>query len=180
MPWEKVHLFWCDERLVSPKKTREQLRDGERGDDIQGRYPRVECAPRPGRDDEPGRDRQRGTRRSSRGSSTGNEGWPLIDLAILGVGPDGHTASLFPGSRALDSKSWVAPVMNPGMEPRHPRVTLTLEIINRTRCAMFMVVGADKEEVVEKVLAGESLAQPIPAAMVRPLSSLVWFILEYK
>jgi len=82
-----------------------------------------------------------------------------LDLAVLGLGADGHTASLFPGSPALDERiRWVARVERPD----HPRLTLTLPVLSSARLAMFLVQGQEKREAVGRLLGGED----IPASRV--------------
>jgi 6-phosphogluconolactonase len=82
-----------------------------------------------------------------------------LDLAVLGLGTDGHTASLFPGDPVLEERlRWVARVTRPD----HPRITLTLPVLSSARLAMFLVAGAEKREAVARLVAGED----IPAARV--------------
>ena len=82
-----------------------------------------------------------------------------LDLAVLGLGEDGHTASLFPGDPVLEERlRWVARVTRPD----HPRITLTLPVLSSARLAMFLVAGAGKREAVARLVAGED----IPAARV--------------
>src|ERR1700683_5133390 len=83
---------------------------------------------------------------------------PLFDLVLMGLGPDGHTASLFPGSRALDEKNrWVLAVTKAGMEPFVPRVTLSFPALASTREMLFLVDGAGKRDVLRRVFSGEDL-----------------------
>jgi 6-phosphogluconolactonase len=95
-----------------------------------------------------------------------------LDLVLLGVGQDGHTASLFPGSPALvEPSKWMMPVE----APAHPscRVTMTLPLLNRSRLVLFLVRGRGKRDVVRRLLAGEAL----PANLVQPKSGrLVWLL----
>jgi 6-phosphogluconolactonase len=83
---------------------------------------------------------------------------PLFDLVLMGVGPDGHTASLFPGYPALDEASrWVVGVPKANVEPFVPRVTLTLPTLASCREMLFQIAGTEKRAILTRVLAGENL-----------------------
>jgi 6-phosphogluconolactonase len=98
---------------------------------------------------------------------------PGIDLIHLGVGPDGHTASLFPGAPTLDAgpDELVAATEDPNGRNPHPRLTLTLPVINSARCAVFTVTGAGKADVIAAARAGED----IPALRVHA-GRVVWLV----
>ena len=100
-----------------------------------------------------------------------------VDLALLGVGADGHTASLFPGSPVLGERArWVRAVDAPaGVEPRW-RLTTTLPFLNGARVAMFLVAGGEKRDVVDAILAGGAEAQRYPAALIAPRERLLWML----
>ena len=92
---------------------------------------------------------------------------PVFDLVLLGLGPDAHTASLFPGKPALDvADRLVAAVPEPGMEPHVPRVTFTFPLIDAARKVLFVVAGADKAEAVGRAF-GEPPDPGAPAGRVR-------------
>ncbi len=100
---------------------------------------------------------------------------PAFDLVLLGVGGDGHTASLFPGDPTLEEcERWVAAVPQPVGEPAVARLTLTLPVLNRARCVAFLVSGKGKAQVVGQILAGT--AAELPAARVQPAGRLLWFL----
>lgn len=91
-----------------------------------------------------------------------------LDLALLGLGPDAHTASLFPGKpEALEAERWVVPVPEPGMDPRVPRVSMTLPVFNAAREVVFLVAGADKAQAMARAF-GDPPDPESPAAHGRP------------
>lgn len=106
-------------------------------------------------------------------------GFPSFDLALLGLGEDGHTASLFPGSTALSEKKlWVVAVehdMPP--PPLIRRITLTLPVINAAREVIFLVSGTGKAELLKQVLSEPQKPNTLPAQLVRPTNgNLTWII----
>jgi len=98
---------------------------------------------------------------------------PLFDLVLMGVGPDGHTASLFPGDPALDeSARWVVGVPRANVEPFVPRISLTLPVLGSCREMLFEVAGSAKRAILTRVLAGENL----PAGRATSLGETVWLV----
>jgi len=98
---------------------------------------------------------------------------PLFDLVLMGLGRDGHTASLFPHSPALVEKQrWALGIAKAGMEPFVPRVTLTFPALASTREMLFLVDGADKRAILSRVLSGEDL----PAHHAYADGDLVWLV----
>lgn len=89
-----------------------------------------------------------------------------LDLALLGIGPDGHTASLFPSAPSLDETSRLALAASPGLEPLVERVTLSLPALASVGHVVFLVVGADKAEAVERAFARPP-DRATPASLVR-------------
>jgi 6-phosphogluconolactonase len=105
-------------------------------------------------------------------------GLPELDLVLLGLGPDAHTASLFPNDPALGERERLAVgVDTPGMAPLVSRVTLTLPVVNAARQVTFLVSGEDKAEAVARAFSGA--ADPAaPASLVRPVSGALTLLLD--
>ena len=103
--------------------------------------------------------------------------WPQLDLVLLGMGDDGHTASLFPGTASLtEGTRWVVPGTSP--QGTRARVTLTLGVINHASVVLFLVAGRNKAAVVRRVLEQRpGDPGPYPAALVRPETGrLLWYL----
>lgn len=101
------------------------------------------------------------------------DGFPLFDLILLGMGPDGHCASLFPGSPALsEQQRWVAPNWVEKLNAQ--RITLTYPVLNHSRKAVFLVADANKAQPLADVLSGRG---ELPAARVQPVhGELIWLV----
>jgi 6-phosphogluconolactonase len=98
---------------------------------------------------------------------------PLFDLVLMGVGPDGHTASLFPGFPAVDeTERWVVGVDGANVAPLVPRVTLTFPALGSCREMLFEVSGPDKRAILTRVLAGDDL----PAGRAQAMGKTVWLV----
>jgi 6-phosphogluconolactonase len=94
--------------------------------------------------------------------------FPRFDLVLLGMGTDGHTASLFPGSPVLKEQSrWVAPVLD-APEPPHRRLTVTLPVLNAGHQVLFMVAGRHKAPALREVLEGTAPPEQYPAKCIQP------------
>tara|TARA_Y100000031_G_scaffold146000_1_gene179284 strand:+ start:273 stop:1013 length:741 start_codon:yes stop_codon:yes gene_type:complete len=100
---------------------------------------------------------------------------PVFDLIMLGIGGDGHTASLFPGHEALHEKKRLTHAVNKdGL--KNERITITLPVINNTREIIFLATGKDKAGIVKEVIEGESA--DLPASIVQPKNGKMTFVLD--
>jgi 6-phosphogluconolactonase len=174
MPWDRVHLFWGDDRFVpwdDPNSNYGMARDAmiahvpipaENVHGIEFKGSAADAA----------REYER-VLKSYYGAGTLDPARPLFDVVLLGMGPDGHTASLFPGKPALAEKHhWVTDVPEPGLNPFVPRVTLTYPALDSAKSAAFVAAGADKTAMMRRVLAGDDL----PSAHIDPAGELIWFV----
>jgi 6-phosphogluconolactonase len=104
-------------------------------------------------------------------------GTPQFDLILLGMGSDGHTASLFPHKPALQEKTRLVVASEPGLKPFVPRLTLTYPVLNHAANVLFLVAGADKAATLHRVLMGPADPEALPSQAVAPTEgSLVWLV----
>jgi 6-phosphogluconolactonase len=173
IPWPQVHLFWGDERYLPPDNPKSNYRMVREA--LLDLMPLTPAHVHPMPTNFPQPDEAARAYEATLHSQFPATG-PEFDLVLLGVGVEGHTASLFPGSPALEEKTrWVAAVRAP-VEPA-VRLSLTLPAINRARNVFFLVVGADKQEIVRTLLKTPTAdLREYPAALVCPAGRLVWFL----
>jgi 6-phosphogluconolactonase len=177
IPWQRVHWFIGDERFVPADDPLNNM--GAARATFLDRYaPASNIHPIPTSTADPA-DPDRSAAlyeqelKSFYGADILDPARPLFDLVLMGVGPDGHTASLFPGYPALDETSrWVVGVPKANVEPFVPRVTLTLPTLASCREMLFEIAGAEKRAILTRVLAGENL----PANRAQSTGETVWLV----
>jgi 6-phosphogluconolactonase len=173
--WGQVHLFWGDERYVPPDDPRSNYRLVR--DTLLGAVPIPPDNVHPMPTDFPDpRDAAQAYERDLRTHFP--PPWPRLDLILLGLGSDGHTASLFPGSAALhEQERWVVDVRAPVGPPS--RLTLTLPVLNHAASIFFLAAGAEKADALRRALIGSHDPLACPAAAVRPVAGgPVWWVDE--
>jgi 6-phosphogluconolactonase len=168
LDWSGIHVFFSDERTVPP--------DHESSNYRMAYEALLSCVPA-------------GSVHRMRGELDPGEaavlyekeltaffgGPPRFDLVLLGLGEDGHTASLFPRTPALDvNDRWA--VENPVQKLETTRLTLTVTAINTARKVTFLVAGKGKAEALKEVLEGDAHPRDYPAKLVRPASGPDWFV----
>jgi 6-phosphogluconolactonase len=179
VPWTRLHVFWGDERPVPPEHPDSNYRMAH--DTLLGRapIPSAHIHRVAGEDPDHTRaaERYAGKLRDIFAAHERLEaGWPRFDLVILGMGTDGHTASLFPGTDAvrettrLVAAAWVAKLGS-------HRITLTPPALNRADAVLFLVTGSDKAETLAAVLEGPFQPDVYPSQVVRPATgALIWLV----
>jgi 6-phosphogluconolactonase len=175
VPWDRVHWFMGDDRFVPETDPFSNMGMARRLFLDKAGAPRgnIHAIPTNTNDPEGAANFYQDTLRKFYGAEQLDPARPMFDLVLMGVGPDGHTASLFPQSRALDEKNrWVVGVPKAGMEPLVPRVTLTFPALASTREMLFIVDSAGKREILRRVFSGEDL----PAARAHADGDLVWLL----
>ena len=174
LPWDKMNFFWVDERCVGPDHPDSNYGLARR--ELLSHVPATHFYRMRG-DIHPVEAAVKYEQQIRQDFNIGPNDLPRFDFMILGMGDDGHTGSIFPNSPALaERKRLVIDQYVP--ERKADRLTLTLPVINNSRCCMFLVTGKEKHQVLGQAL--DLLAEPtLPAQMVRPsVGDLIWVVDE--
>lgn len=172
--WRNVHLFWGDERCVPPDHPDSNYRMARKTLLQKVPIPQANVHRIQGElDPDSAADAYADELRSFFGSDER----PRFDLIFLGLGKDGHIASLFPGSAALrETEQWVLAVFAEALQAW--RVTLTPPVLNSARQLSFLVSGKSKAERLQEVLEGEPPPEPLPAQLIQPLNGQVTWLVD--
>jgi 6-phosphogluconolactonase len=173
-PWDRVHWFIGDERFIPADDPLNNMGTARRI--FLDRFaPKANIHPIPtdtATPDEAAR-RYEDELKSFYGSDVLDPARPLFDTVLMGVGPDGHTASLFPNYPAIEeTRRWVVGVPKANVEPFVPRVTLTLPALGSCREMLFEVAGPEKRAILTRVLDGENL----PAGRAHSTGETIWLV----
>src|SRR5205085_7866543 len=171
--WASVHIFFGDERTVAPDHADSNYRMANEALLAHVSIPAKNVHRIDGVGDASANASQY---ESELREFFGDAAWPRLDLVMLGMGDDGHTASLFPGSAALEEQqAWV--VANWVEKFQTWRITLTAPAINAARRVLFLVTGAGKSDRLREVLKGERDPQRLPSQLIQPRDgALEWFV----
>jgi 6-phosphogluconolactonase len=171
IPWQETHVFWGDERCVADDDPRNNARMARRA--LLDHVPIPPAQVHPMVCDRSPREAAEGYEALLRGFFAA--GPPRFDLVLLGLGDDGHTASLFPGISALEEQQrWVVEVNAAGEGVQ--RLTLTVPAINQAALVVFLVTGSGKAPILRKVLEDATDPSRIPARLIRPAGKLLWLV----
>jgi len=174
--WERIQFYWGDDRCVPPddeqsnyRMARETLLDplGIRAEQIhrmRGELPPAEAAYQYEQE-----------LRATFNLGTGE--LPRFDFNLLGIGPDGHTASLFPHTAALDERERLV-VANTVPQLQTTRITLTVPVFNYAATTVFLIAGADKADALVAVLRGPRNPDQYPAQLIAPTNGELLFLLD--
>jgi 6-phosphogluconolactonase len=171
LPWDSTLLFWGDERYVAPDHPDSNQRMAREAFIDAVPIPDTQIYPLPVSGD-PEADAA-SYEATIRATLAGDP--PRFDLVLLGLGPDGHTASLFPGTTALDEhERLVAATFVAKFDAW--RLTMTLPLLNNAALTVFLVAGQDKAEAARAVLRPSDAEPPLPARLLRPQGRLLWLL----
>jgi 6-phosphogluconolactonase len=171
--WQKVHFFWADERCVSKEDEASNFKVAfdrllSKVPIPEGNIHRIKGEEEP---EKAARDYEADIR-----NFFGVSGLPVFDLVLLGMGEDGHAASLFPGSESLEEKVRLAVPVHLG-KPNWNRITLTLPVLNNAAQIIFLVAGSSKATVLSEILRDGEKRREFPAGRIRPVQGkVIWLI----
>src|SRR3954464_7803119 len=174
IPWERVHWFIGDERFVPESDPLNNMAVA-RATFLDRNAPSGHVHPIPTTADTPDQSAEAYARelQAFYGAESLDPARPLFDMVLMGAGPDGHTASLFPDFPAIEqTERWVVGVPKANVAPFVPRVTLTLPALGSCREMLFEVAGTDKRAILTRVFDGEDL----PANRVCATGDTVWLV----
>lgn len=176
LPWEKMFFFWGDERHVPPSDPESNYRMANEAMLSKVPVPPANVFRFPGENPDAAAAAEAYEKTLRKFFQLGPDETPRFDLILLGMGPDGHTASLFPGTTALQERTRLA-VANWVDKMKTSRLTLTLPVLNAAQYVAFLVSGTDKAAVLRAVIEENVPGEQYPAKLVQPKNGkLIWFL----
>jgi len=174
--WQKIHFFWADERCVSKEDEASNFKTVF--DRLLSKVPvpdghihRIKGEEDP---EKAARDYEADIR-----EFFGTSGMPVFDLVLLGMGEEGHTASLFPGSKWLEETARLAVAVYLD-KPNRNRITLTLPVLNNAAQILFLVAGSSKAAVLSEILSDKEKKKEFPAGRIRPVQGKVTWLIDQE
>jgi len=175
LPWEKIHVFWGDERYVPadhPDSNQGMARNAWL-DKVN--IPAANIHPMPTEGTSPVADAQKHEAQLQEFFGIPAGTFPDFDVILLGIGDDAHTASLFPHTDALQVQDQLVTV---GNKDGQPRITFTAPLINHAHCVIFLVAGSSKRPALAQIFAPDADALTYPARLIQPQGELWWLLDE--
>jgi len=173
LPWDRIHVFWGDERYVPPDHpdSNEGMARHAWLDRVD--IPAVNIHPMPTNEPDPAVAAHKYEEHLREFFQVQAGEFPAFDLVLLGTGDDGHTASLFPHTEAVKVRDRLITV---GTKNAQPRLTFTVPLINQAHCVIFLVAGANKRSALEHVFAPIADDVTYPARLIQPQGELWWLL----
>lgn len=173
LPWDKIHIFWGDERYVPP--------DHPESNQLMARtawldrvaIPASNIHPMPTDEVDSAVAASKHEKELQEFFQVPAGEFPSFDIVLLGIGDDGHTASLFPHTEALKISDRLITV---GNKDGQPRITFTYTLINQARCVIFVVAGASKKSALAHIFADDGDATTYPSRLIQPQGELWWLL----
>lgn len=176
LPWEKLHIFWGDERYVPadhPDSNQKMARDAWLD---QVAIPEENIHPMPTTGENPEADAQKHEQELRAFFHCPEGAFPSLDIILLGMGDDGHTASLFPHTEALTVRDRLITVGNKGDSKR---LSFTAPFLNQGQTVIFLVAGANKQSALKEIFSKQGDAMTYPARLIQPQGEL-WWLLDHE
>ena len=176
MPWDRVHFFWGDERHVPPDHTDSNFRMTNEAMLSRVPVPSDNIHRIQAENPDAGQAAEDYEQELQRFFKLEAGQLPIFDCVFLGMGPDGHTASLFPGTKALHERQRLV-VSNWVDKFQTYRITLTTPVLNHADVVIFLVSGEEKAEPLRQVLEGEKQTERFPSQLIEPThGKLLWLV----
>ncbi|GAP98605.1 6-phosphogluconolactonase [Leptolyngbya sp. NIES-2104] len=174
LPWDKLHIFWGDERYVPADHPDSNQRMARLAWLDRVPIPPENIHPMPTDDGDPAISAQKHEAELQSFFKSEPGEFPAFDVILLGIGDDAHTASLFPHTEALQVCDRFITV---GDKDGNPRITFTVPLINTAHAVIFLVAGANKYHALTQIFADEADTETYPARLINPQGEL-WWLLE--
>jgi 6-phosphogluconolactonase len=173
LPWDKVHVFWGDERYVPVEHPDSNQRMARLAWLDRVAIPAANIHGMPTSANNPQIDAEKYEAEIEQFFQLKQGEMPTFDVILLGIGDDGHTASLFPHTQALHVRDRIVTV---GNKDGQPRITLTVPGLNAASCIIFLVSGANKQPALEQIFAPEGDEFQYPSRSIQPQGELWWLL----
>lgn len=173
LPWDKIHVFWGDERYVSPDHPDSNERMARLAWLNNVSIPATNIHAIPTSEGNPTASAVKYEQHLQQFFQAAPGVFPALDVILLGMGDDGHTASLFPHTDALKVRDRLIAV---GNKDGQPRITFTYPFINASRCVIFVVAGANKQPALAQIFADSADNSQYPSRLIQPQGELWWLL----